>query len=180
MSLSGHPAPGTGSGVVHHHPRDPVVWWAPGRTGAGHPHGARAPGSVCPPQELLSLLAGGTRRWQCSLSSADWETLLLPSHSTKISTSFPSVYYREMCKVFSIFFSNITNYNSLGIRGIKMPNFLQSKQGVLGTGCRRGHFVPHLRGVGSSLYRDPSSPSWAQAHGEEPPKGSSVVGVGWG
>lgn len=169
---------GQDSDVVHCHPRDPSVWWALGRTGRLMLGTHMVPGilglSVLPRNYccLCWLVApgGDIAPWVVLVA----ETLLLPSHSTKISTSFLSVYHRKKCYIFSLFFPNITNDDSLGIREMKMPNSPQGRQAV-------GHWqagvaiLCHLRGLGSSLCRDPSSPRWPQADCKEPSKGSSWV-----
>lgn len=141
--------------------------WQDRGADVGHPHGARGSWSVCPPQECCCLLwlvapGGDIAPWAVLVA----ETLLLPSHSTKISTGSLSVNYRKRCKVSSLFFPNMTNYDSLGIREIKMPDSLQDRQ--------EWPFCAPSEGVGSSLCRDPTSPSWPQADGEELPKGNSA------
>lgn len=150
--------------------------WQDRKADVGHTQGARDPGSVCPAQELLlPLLAGGTRRWHCSLSSAGGRdsAAAIPQHQNQHIFS-KCLSQKEVLHLLTF----LSKYHKWWFPGNKEN---QNAKLSLGQAGSVGHWqagvaiLCHLRGLGSSLCRDPSSPSWPQADCKEPSKGSSLV-----
>lgn len=183
MLLFGHPAPGTGRALM-------LSIITPGIHRFGEPLAGQGAccwahtwcqGSwVCLSSPGAAAVSAG---WSPGGDIAPWvvlvaETLLLPSRSTKISTSFLSVYCRERCKVL-LFLPNITNYDSLGRGQIKMPNSVQGKQGVLGTGRQEWPFcVLSEGGLAPASVGTPPAPAGPRQVMRSPPRGA--VYLGWG